>query len=1166
MVNRVWIGALLSLLFWCLPTQAAEPVQEFLEGLRDRGYYDIAIQYLDQLEQRPSLSPEQRELLPFERAQTLKTGALLLNSAEAQRQQLDAARAAYQQFSKASPNHALAAKANTSQGQILVKKARIEIHEADDPVNASLRITHQQAARDLLKQATQVFQTAGDAYKKELDKFPSFIPEAEASRVAARRAAEDPYLEVRLELAQCAYWEAHTYDPDSSEKTTALQTAATAFEEIFNSYRLQIVGKYGRLWWGKCYEEQNQITQALGIFEDLLLIEPNSPATTALYDLTLRFKLICLNNPAKKDYPLVVTLAEEWIKDARGRERTEVGLGIQWELCRAQESLGTDRNITESARNQALNQALNRGRILNRTSGEFKAPAGALVQRVLLALNRDANDPTDFDAAYGLAGKLRDELRTLSQQVQSAQKAGNADEVKTRQAALQTASSEMVRVCDLALKLTKPTTDARLVDNATLLLAYGYLIDNRSMEAAIVAEHLMKRSGTNNPDTAKQAAIVTITALEKNYQAAKGQDREYESNSLRDMAIRIEQSQPNTDQANLARETIAKVYRDQGQLDEAAVWWNKIPAGSPNYASSQLMAGQAFWGQVGQKSALPDGERPAPEKLQEWQVLAVKHLEAGITERAKGLPADAAPPDDLILAKMTLSQIRNRQGYYVTRDGVTGALELLTRDPHSVMTAIDVPEGQPRPKIVGHPKSRQMASFAYQQLLKGYIGIKDLNSARDARLQLEAIAAGDSSDAEALTQVFIEFGKELENELKQLRAEGDTVRLDEVREGFESFLNDLFQREDGQNFSSLFWIAETFNSLAEGSTDSRAKAEGFLAKASEAYGKIVDRTVADPKFTSLANLAAIKVRLVHCRQSQGSFDEAEKVLQLLLKDPASKDSPSVQMAGAELYQAWAENGGPTAAEKYQIAIAGQREPVPMWGWAMTAQRMQRANRSRKDPKLEALEYESRYHLARCQLALWRLQTDAVAKKKTIEQARFGLEAFARLSNAFPPEEFDRFNTLYRSILKEQGDPLTDLPVGVGGKAATDPLAGIAVNGAGTNGDGAVRATTPLPATPAEAAPAAGGGSKTNVVMIVLLTLIGLVAIVGILRVAMKPKDRYAGRRAVRSSPVKSEAPLFPVNPNPSDDAPAASEIPPAPRPAKAKPTRLPGKPSAGSDQ
>src|SRR5690606_26609358 len=138
---------------------------------------------------------------------------------------------------------------------------------------------------------------------------------------------------------------------------------------------------------------------------------------------------------------------------------------------------------------------------------------------------------------------------------------------------------------------------------------------------------------------------------------------------------------------------------------------------------------------------------------------------------------------------------------------------LLTADPHSVLNAVAVGEGEQRPTTSGAVKSQAIASLAYQQLLRAHIGIRDLEAARQTREQLEAIARA-GEEAGALTQVYVEFGRELQKELEQLAAAGDTSRLNEVRGAFEQFLGDLFNRQEGQTFNSLLWIAETYTGLA----------------------------------------------------------------------------------------------------------------------------------------------------------------------------------------------------------------------------------------------------------------------------------------------------------------------------------------------------------------
>jgi hypothetical protein len=1130
----------------CAVLQAAEPVQPFVQGLRDRGYFDIALQYLDQLEQKSSLGPETRELIPFERAQTLLASARDQNSADSQRQQLDAAEAAFQQFSKASPNHPLAAQANTWRGRILFEKARVEIFESEDPGRSSERQAFHDKARNLLTEARTVFDAAAKQYKSAFDKFPSFIPEGETGRIEERARAENLYIEVLFDYRKCNYWEARTFDKDSPERTSALQKATNEFEEMFNQYRSNTGGKLARLWQGKCLEEQDQITEALGVYEDLLTITPDNAIRALLYDQALRFKLICLNHEKKKDYPLVVTLADEWLATAKGRTRSEIGNGVQWERCRSLESIGGDRERPESERIPALNQALAAARVLARTSGEFKAPANGMIQRLLLSLNRNSDDPTDFDAAFGMAGKLSDDIRALSSQVSAAQAGNRPDEVKTKTAELKTAAAEMTRLCDMALKLAKPNTDTKLIDRANVLLAYGYLLNDQLLEAAAVGDFLLRGLADRSPDSAKNAGFIAMAAFDRAWSKAPKGQRDFESRQLVAVATRLEQKFPESDQANDARQTVARVMWDERKLEGAAAWWNKVPAGSTHYASAQLGAGQAFWGYYTTQINLPADKRPNAAQLSEWKVAAIRHLEAGIAERGRTTPADRPAPDDLVRGKATLAQIRNLEGIYRTVDKTAGAIELLTQEPHSVLSGVALPLGETdRPKTPGHPKSRAMASFAYQQLLKAQIGVKDLDAARDARQELEKVAG--SEDADALTQVFVEFGRELENELNQLKAAGETDRATEVREGFEAFLTDLLGRQDGQNFSSLFWIAETFTSLGESTSDDPSRATKFFSQAGDAYQKIVDNTKSDSAFAQPDQLLYTRMRLVNCKRVQGDFAGGEQVIQELLKDKKGSDSPNVQMAAASLYQAWGASSEPDAWKKYQIAIQGTKSP-PMWGWGQTALRLQRALRNKPDPKIEAMEFEARYNLGRTQLALAKQQSTPADRDKTLNRAKMDLETFARISKGLPPEEETRFTSLYNDIQKEIGELPTALPVGIGAVAAAKPEV---ANGAAQKPAAAAPVVDPAEETNAPQ-------SKTNVGLIVLLALAGIAAVGGILFFSMrKPPDKYASRRAAAAQQV----------PAPAAPKPAATSPPPAaaaPPPAKPRPTKLPGKPKADS--
>ena len=1165
---------MVSVISFCtlsLVTFAAEPILPFIEGLRDRGFYDITLVYLDKLEQRSDLPAEIKERIPYERAQTLLASVRELSSVDAQRQQLDAAEAAFEQFAKASPGNPLAATANTWRGRILFEKARVEIFECDDPANQMKRKDYQAKARRLLNEARRLFEQAAAQNKKALDEFPAFIPEAEEEKHAARTKVENTYIEVVFEMGRCTYWEARTYDKGSKDAKAALQKASAEFTDMYERTRNNAGGKFARLWQGKCFEELDQITQALGVYEDLLTLTPDTAVKATLYDLSLRFKLICLNHEQKKDYPLVVTLAEEWLGLFRDRARTEAGYGIEWELCRALEKLGTDSSKSESERSQALNKALTHARSLSRTSGEFKAPSQALVQRLLRSLNRSSDEPTDFESAYGMATKLAEDIEQLRQQIVAAQQDGQLAEAKSKQATLIASAGQMAKLCDYALRKAKPTTESADLHRASVLLAYGYLLEEKYLEAAAVGEFTMRNFAEKSPDNAKNGGLLAMSAFNNAYKKAEKGNREFEARKLIEIATRMDKQFPDSDQANEARIAAAVVFWDERKLDSAAQWWDKVPAGTAHYAGAQLSAGQAYWGQYTTSLNLPEEKRPTKEQFTAWREQAVKHLEAGIAERMQTTPEDSAAPDDLVRGKITLAQIRNLDGVYHTEGTKTGAIELLTKGPHSVVDAIAVPAGTDRPKTPGNPKSRAIASFAYQQLLKAQIGAKDLDAAREARIQLENVAG--SEDAEALTQVFVEFGQELEKELAQLKAAGNEDRAEEVRDGFETFLDDLFKREDGQSFSSLFWIAETFTSLAESTSEDRERAQSLFASAGEAYQKIVEKAKADPAFAQPDQLLYSQMRLVNCKQLQGAFVEGERLLHELLKDKKAVESPNAQFTAASLYQAWGASSESDAWKKYQIAVQGSKTPVVIWGWAYTAQRLQRVQMTKPDPRIAELELDARYNLGVCQLAYARKQPTPTERTKAISLARSGIETFARLSKFLPPEQFERFNSLYREIQTEAGVVPVDLIVGTG-KGTTLPKAKPVDPGAVPVPQAA---NNPIAASTDLTVPPQPPVSETNYLTIALMSLVGIAAVAGILLMTRrKPRGRYASKRTTSpAAPAPGYQPDLnlealetpPRRPTATaPKAPAKPTAPPSPPtqppPQKPKPTRLPNRPKA----
>lgn len=565
------------------------------------------------------------------------------------------------------------------------------------------------------------------------------------------------------------------------------------------------------------------------------------------------------------------------------------------------------------------------------------------------------------------------------------------------------------------------------------------------------------------------------------------------------------------------------MYVREGHKSQAAEWWAKVPPTADEYAESQIRAGQAYWAAFGEELAKPETGRAAAEQIQQWRAAAEQHLVTGINAWQQALPADSSTPRELALGKLSLAQIRNLSGVYKTTGDVPGALEILTQPPHAVIDAVAVSGDEKRPDDPNDIRSAKMASLAYQQLLRTQIGLRDLDAADEARKQLEAVAAGD--DSAALTLVYVAFGQELQNELQQLHESGQTDRLSEVRAGFEQFLDSISQREDGQTFGSLLWIAETYTSLAEGSQDDSGKAKDFFDKASHTYDRMAERAAKDEKFlTRPDQKPVISLRLADCRKRQGDYPSAEQAMLEAVR--LSPQAPNVQFEAALLYRDWGA-AKPPDPKALQTAIEGkllenappvQDQPAPrIWGWNLLARRLQQALLAgRRDERVAQMHIDTRYYQADClrMLANTRLTEDEQIKELNV--AKHGIEAFARVSGSLPPNDFARFDALYRQIQEDLGEPVKSLDA---------VLAGVGTSRAPETQTADTPAAASTTAAPPTAAPAAKPAKKTSFALVLTLVAVVCAACIGLyvwsVQNERNKKKRSKSRTAARSSRVKT---------------------------------------------
>tara|TARA_R110002095_G_scaffold106044_1_gene92915 strand:+ start:521 stop:4144 length:3624 start_codon:yes stop_codon:yes gene_type:complete len=1111
----VSILSLVTILAAVSPASAEEQYLEFLQGLRDKNYHDIALDYLIQIEADKETPKEIRDLIPFERAMTLMVFSRTQKLPQDQEETLNQALAQLTLFTKQSPNHPKAGAANTERGKIILEKAEVEVRKAQSPAEGNKK-EYQAAARKLVAEARAIFQQAYDLHEKTWKSFPAtFIDkQKEPEKYAARAKAEIQFMSAQLDLAQCTYQEAQTYDRGSADFNRLLKQASEEYAKIHERYRSQVGGLYARMWQGKCFEEQGELGRALGIYNELLGHPGKSAPIKQLKDNILQFRLICLNDEKKKDYQLVINEAEQWLKENRARNRTSIGQGITWELALAQESLANTEGMKKGDQERILRQALANARFVNAFRGKYRDVSRLMVGRINARLQGNSGgDPKDFATAYGLGQDRIKQTKTLKDKLAAAK---SATDKKNAQVELDQFMDETARLLKIALRLTDEKTDPKELDHARFLLCYTYYNLRRSYECAILGEYIANNHHKDSAQIALDAAYLALAGFLQAYNDSPREQRYVDNQHMESICNLITAKWPDSDRANDARIQLGNIYSQTDRPAEAAKWYSQVPATAPQYVDAQIRAGQAYWNSY--LTTMARRSENKPEDVGQWAQLAEKHLRTGIDATMKSLPPTAATPENLTAAKTSLAQIVLNSGNYQE------AIDILSKDPHSVLKAIFMAKGKKRPER--GVQSSEFANLVYQLQLRAYIGLQQIDLARNAMTQLEESASG--TGGESITEMYRQLGEKITEEIERLKAAGDTQRINDVRKSLETFLTDIFKRKD-QTYGSLVWIGETYYGMGQGASENPAIARTYFDKAAAAFEEIQKRQDATGDFIPGNYQVGITLRLVNCKRQQGEYEAALKLITPVLKE---KDkSPEVQFEAASILQDWAGSGQADSEKKYLEAINGTTlaDGVLVRGWSYLARLLQSSMASSGRDDLKKMYYDAQYNNIECR----RKYGIAINDVKQLELAKYETNVFGQISVDLPEDVWERFNQLYRQIQTDMGEDPQDL------ERRSTATENLAMN------DKQLESATPANtqqkvAQQTDATAKAEGGSNTVIILAVLL--LGGGGAVAFYFFGLKP-----GKKAPSSYQFASNVTM------PSQILPPPST--PAPKPNRAAPAK-----------
>lgn len=1068
--------------------RAEEAYARFIEGLKEQGLFDMALDYLDLMKTSPLLSDTQKQEIPFDEGLLLVANARAEFDPTAKTKLLDRARDRFARFIEANPSSAKAAVAETELGNVLVERGRSLLEQANRPANVSKKDDLTKQARDVFGQAKKVFDEAETRFTARLKEIPKILDaQKEKKKVEERRHASDDVLRARMLSAGILQVMASTYPAGSADQKKLLQEAADKYKAIYEKARKYLGGQIARMKEGECYKLLGDTKRAIGLFETMLS-QGDEPSIRPYKMEALRLSLESLTSDNEKNYESAVKRGEDWLETAMPADnRTTDGLGITYYTALANKLLADSlAKPDEQARKKALLLAAKKQAQFVAKAPSFNNPyrdeGQELYRKLLGGAEGEQKEPTNFVEALDRAKELLDRWQDRLAQIKAAPEMKDEANVPAYTTEAKQLRDQSLHYFKLALELRDDDTP---LDSVNIVRYYLCFLDYQAenfYDSAVLGEFVAKRYPKSQGG--RQCAKIAMAAYLQTYDAArKAQaDASFDRDKMVEVADFITSAWPGGEEADEAWSLLLQVAVGEDKLDKAMEYLAKIPEDSPRRGDADLKAGQALWASY--LRAARSAERPPQDQLDKMVETARKLLADGIKRSRVAVEAGtAAVSPTMATATLSLAQIDVESGQ------ADKAIDLLNDAKIGPLTLV----------AAGDPVAKQgkYGVETYKVALRAYVAIQALDKAEATMEALEKLVSesGDADAAGQLTRIYIVLGRELEQQLQRLRQEQKTEELAKVSKGFELFLKRISSREKGNNFNSLNWVAETFFSLgsgydADGAKEAPAEAKGYYENSLAADRKIIEAAKADKAFAPEGAILVVRVRTARTQRRLRNFEDANKELVEVLKEKSNL--LEAQLEAARNFQDW----GAEKPEYYVKAIEGDvkqknkegRTENLIWGWNKTAVRAQ----GQKNVG-DAFD-EARYNQAKCYMELAKTKS-GTPKNDLLKKAESNIVFTFRVKpDLGGPEWMKKFESLFRTAQQLQGN---QKPVTLASLASKSSDNG-KENNQSASGSAEPKKAEATAATAAKPKPATqappeekSSGSSTGVLIFFVLALIGL---------------------------------------------------------------------------
>ncbi len=902
--------SVLLVLLTPLALQAEEPCQQFLDALREQRLFDVALDYLDEMQDSPLASDDFRERIPLLKVAVLLDEANRIRDPRRLTSQLEMTEQILTEFIGTAPPAGLLAEAQEQRARIFMARAGRLLNRAE-----SDRITAAQKS-DLQEQARNYLNLAGEAYEEIRQRLRDELTQPEdpqnPNARSQREVLRNKYVATRLQSPRVKEQIADSYGSEHPRYRELLQEAASENLELYNKYRTRLSGIDGCLGAARCYQKLGESEKALGHLIDVFDLPRGGIQTTKKREAALiaidaweTMQPYPLNEALARLQSVVFSLSPEY---ARTRNGVKIRMAFAEACKKMADRIKEDgpRDAEERRRMVTLDrEATKIMRGLTRTPGDHRQKAQQLLadwgNSVAVDIDEEQGPPETMAEARDRGkdlqlrvAQLKAELDTkqdqLAQATDETTRQPLEEEVTKLQERIAADSNAALRLFELGLSMTTDETADDDLSNLRYLQCASYFQKEYYFEAAIIGEFLIENF-PDNSGTRSAAGLVCKAYWQMYRDAGKVPDggsvaaqvRSFELQKLKEYCDLIFDKWPSSRQAEEAGVLMTLVSLSNNDPDAADQYLARIPEDSPTRAAVVLEVGNQLWRKYvrGQR----DGSLTADE-LVALRDRARKLLENGVSFLNADEVTDYQARSALSLTELYLDAGENDLALQQLESATVAPLDLVKNKHPAAATS-------------------RFRKDTYKTSLRTYLaklrdGEDTLRWVEKSQSVLSALKAeiGETEDGKKeLSNIYLTLASELKRQFDSLE---DNKQRSDFAEGLESFLSGLGSEGSGDRALMLLtasMLSEIGLGLQE--FDLTTQANRFFQQGVKVYEELNRQPDPDAR-----RQLAIQRGLANCLRGSGQFEEAIRLFGDILENPANQVYIDLQVDAASTFTEW----------------------------------------------------------------------------------------------------------------------------------------------------------------------------------------------------------------------------------------------------------------------